>query len=139
MKTERSAGVVVYRDDPDGRVYLLLDYGKFWDYPKGHIEQGEDDLTAALRELKEETAIADAAIVPGFAREMRYFFRAKGQLVRKTVIFFLARTDRKRIRISDEHEGSAFLPFAAAMKRLTYPNARQILRAADDFLANATN
>jgi 8-oxo-dGTP pyrophosphatase MutT (NUDIX family) len=134
MKMERSAGVIVFRDDPSGRVYLLLDYGKHWDYPKGHVEKNEDDLSAARRELEEETGIRDAEILPGFSREMQYFFRAKGQLIRKTVIFFLARTDRQRVRLSDEHEGSEFLPYEAAMKRLTYSNAKQILRAANDFL-----
>jgi bis(5'-nucleosidyl)-tetraphosphatase len=134
MKAERSAGVIVFRNDPPGRVYLLLDYGKHWDYPKGHLERNEDDLSCALRELEEETGITDAEILPGFAREMQYFFRVKGQLIRKTVIFFLARTERKRIRLSNEHEGSEFLPYDAAMKRLTYSNAKQILRAANDFL-----
>ena len=28
-----------------------------WDLPKGHIEQGEDSLSAALREIEEETGV----------------------------------------------------------------------------------
>jgi 8-oxo-dGTP pyrophosphatase MutT (NUDIX family) len=138
MRSERSAGVVVFRDDgdtPDARVFLLLDYGRFWDLPKGHVERDEDDLAAALRELEEETGISDASVVDGFARRIVYFFRdrAKG-LVRKEVVFFLARTQRQRVQLSDEHVGSVFLPLEEAIKKLTYPTAKDVLRAAGAFL-----
>src|SRR4051812_19081731 len=106
---ERSAGVIVFRTDdtaPGGRVFLLLDYGRYWDLPKGHVEKREDDRTAALRELEEETGIDDAEPIDGFAREMTYWFRdRKKGLIHKEVIFFLAETERKRIKISHEHAG----------------------------------
>ena len=137
-RSERSAGVVVFRSDPakpGGRVFLLLDYGRFWDYPKGHVERDEDDESAALRELAEETGIKDASLVPGFRHEIEYFFRDKRKgLIRKTVVFFLAETSRKRVTLSHEHTGSAFLPFDAARKRLTYASARAVLDAAGAFL-----
>jgi 8-oxo-dGTP pyrophosphatase MutT (NUDIX family) len=138
MPRERSAGVIAFRNDPDapgGRRFLLLDYGRYWDLPKGHLDKGEDDLTAALRELEEETGIHDARIIDGFAREMTYFFRDRTRgLIRKEVIFFLAETTRQRVRISDEHVGSAFLPLEEAIERLTYRNAKEVMRAAGEFL-----
>ena len=77
MQLERSAGVLLFRDDDAGvRRYLLLDYGSHWDYPKGHVEPGEDDVTAARRELMEETGITQADFVDGFTREMTYVFRS---------------------------------------------------------------
>src|SRR5947207_3138150 len=101
VRAERSAGVVVYRlarRDAQPQ-FLLLDYGKYWDYPKGHVEKGEDDLTAALRELQEETGIDDAEIADGFRHEMTYFFRHKNKgLIRKTVVFFLGRTKVKEAK-----------------------------------------
>jgi bis(5'-nucleosidyl)-tetraphosphatase len=132
---ERSAGVVIYRQ-AEQRLYLLLDYGRHWDYPKGHTEADETPLAAALRELKEETGIADAIVAPGFAQEITYFFRDKRQkrLVRKSVVFFLAQTKSDRVTLSDEHEGYAFLPYDQALKRLTFASARQVLRRAEEFL-----
>jgi len=132
VKIERSAGVVLFRDVPgEGRLYLLLDYGSHWDYPKGHVEAGEDDITAARRELREETGIEQADLIDGFAHEIEYFFRArKGGMIKKTVVFFLARTALIDIVLSDEHVGYAWLDENQALSRLSYPNAKAILKAA---------
>jgi bis(5'-nucleosidyl)-tetraphosphatase len=166
LRSERSAGVICYRTDPraeGGRLYLLLNYGRHWDLPKGHLEKGEDDAAAALRELAEETGIRDAALLPGFHQEMVYFFRSKpdrghqradsvrprkqkhraaaeaagpatGELIRKTVVFFLAQTARRRIQLSHEHVGYAFLPYEEARRQLTFSKAKKLLDAAREFL-----
>jgi 8-oxo-dGTP pyrophosphatase MutT (NUDIX family) len=140
-RQERSAGFVIFRTNPDGsREYLLLDYGRHWDFAKGHVEKGEDDLAAATRELREETGISDPQVVDGFQHEVKYFFkdRKKG-LVKKTVIFFLAQTQARpeEVKLSHEHEGFGFFPFDMAVKRATFPTAKEILRLADKKLATA--
>ena len=136
---ERSAGVVVFHDSSDQagsprRVYLLLDYGRHWDYPKGHLEAGEDDGSAALRELREETGLS-VDMVPDFSHEIGYAFRSGSKgLVHKKVIFFAARSATQSVRLSDEHVGYAWLEREAALQRLTFENARQVLVAASAFL-----
>jgi predicted NUDIX family NTP pyrophosphohydrolase len=59
----RSAGILLYRRDPDGpRLLLVHPGGPFWRgkdegawmIPKGLIEPGEQPLAAALREFEEE-------------------------------------------------------------------------------------
>src|SRR4051794_719301 len=116
-RNERSAGVVVYCDRAGGRSYLLLDYGKHWDFPKGHVETGEDDRTAAIRELREETGIVGRELVEGFAHELTYYFRdrrTKG-LIRKAVVFFLARVEEhQEVTLSHEHVGFVMLPYEEA-------------------------
>ena len=136
VRNERSAGVLLYRPDKSSQPhFLLLNYGKYWDYPKGHVEKGEDDLTAAERELAEETGIADAEFDPDFRHEMTYFFRdRKKGLIKKTVVYFLARTRAKEAKISHEHVGAQFLPYDEALQRVTYKNAKEALRAAKAFL-----
>ena len=66
MKNETSAGILVYRI-VDGNIEVLL--GKnggpkyehmnvgAWNIPKGHVEDGENFTTAALREFNEETSL----------------------------------------------------------------------------------
>lgn len=134
---ERSAGIILFRNTPEGPAFLLLDYGSHWDYPKGHLEDGEDDLSAARREVLEETGISQYEIDDAFREEVEYYFRSrKHGVVRKTVTFFLARTDAgpADVSLSHEHVGFEFLPFELARERLTYATARRLLERAHERL-----
>lgn len=137
-RLERSAGFILFRTSADEtREYLLLDYGRHWDYVKGHVEAGEDDLAAAIRELKEETGLDAPRVIDGFTREIDYYFRGgKLGLIHKQVAFFIGESadPAAAVVLSHEHVGSAFLSYEAAMKRLTYATARELLRAAHEFL-----
>lgn len=54
-----SAGVVVVRWTNQTLRFLLLRVYNYWDFPKGEMEPGEQPLETAIREVKEETSIAD--------------------------------------------------------------------------------
>ena len=131
VRREFSAGFVLFRKTQDGPRFLLLDYGKHWDYPKGHLEAGETAWQAAVRELREETGIRQVDRVGRFERRMHYAFHSpkKGH-VSKTVTYFLGRTRAQAVHLSDEHTGHEWLAYEEALERLTYDNARQMLRAA---------
>jgi bis(5'-nucleosidyl)-tetraphosphatase len=131
VRREFSAGFILFRRTPQGPRFLLLDYGRHWDYPKGHLEEGESDWQAAVRELREETGIRQVDRVGRFRRAMQYAFDSprKGH-VRKTVTYFLGRTRGEAVKLSDEHEGYAWLGYEDALARLTYQNARDMLTAA---------
>ncbi len=133
MGREISAGVILFRQNPE-REFLLLDYGSHWDFPKGHIEAGEDAQTAAARELQEETGVRDARFIPGYKESMRYFYRKSGEGMLKVVIYFLAQTPTGNVTLSFEHSGYAWLMYEAALTRLTFKNARDLLTKAQSFL-----
>ncbi|WP_457555316.1 bis(5'-nucleosyl)-tetraphosphatase [Candidatus Pyrohabitans sp.] len=135
MKRERSAGAVIFRRN--GKVkYLLLKYGAgHWDFVKGHIEPGESEVETLLREAEEETGIGELEIVPGFRERIEYFYRLGKELVHKEVVFYLAEAKSSEVRLSYEHVDYAWLPFEEAHARVTYANAKRVLRAARDFLA----
>ncbi|HEV8605666.1 MAG TPA: NUDIX domain-containing protein [Tepidisphaeraceae bacterium] len=128
---EQSAGIIVFRKGAEGeKLYLLLDYGRYWDYPKGHVEAGEDERSAALRELAEETGIKHIELMDDFREEIVYFFRPPGRgLVRKTVVFFVGEVDSDKVAISHEHVGYAWLPGEEALSHVKYPTAKQVMQA----------
>jgi 8-oxo-dGTP pyrophosphatase MutT (NUDIX family) len=57
--TRLSAGVVVVRREGGEWRYLLLRAFNHWDFPKGMVEEGEEPLAAAVREVQEESLIGD--------------------------------------------------------------------------------
>lgn len=137
MIHEKSCGVILfYAADSNSVEILLLHYPEgHWDFPKGHVEEGESEIQTALRELEEETGIKDVRLVDGFREKMHYFFTKKKDGISKTVCFFLARTSDKTIEISHEHKDFQWLPYEKALKKLTFDNARKILKKTKQFLA----
>ena len=56
---KRAAGAVIFRRTERGVRLLVLRAYKNWDFPKGLVESAEDMLSAARREVKEETGLTD--------------------------------------------------------------------------------
>jgi bis(5'-nucleosidyl)-tetraphosphatase len=134
-KKEHSAGVVLYRQMKEHREYLLLHYpGGHYDFPKGHLEENESEREAAFRELEEETGIRRIIWIEGFKYKIDYFFRKKGKLVPKDVVYFLARTTQKKVTLSDEHQGALWVPYNEAQEIITFKNTKKILLEAEKFL-----
>jgi len=142
MPVERSAGAIIVRQENNKNLFLLLNYQSgsrrprpYWDFPKGHIEKGETLEDTVRREVEEETGIGKIEIVPGFKQTIKYFFKADNKTIFKTVVFFLAKTREKEVKISDEHIGFKWLSFEESLKQVNYKNAKDILKKADEFLS----
>ena len=136
MKEEISAGIILFSNDKK-RKYLLLNYpSKHWDFVKGKMEEGETFHETALRETNEETGIKDVEFLDGFKEEIEYYFRADNQDIHKRVIFFLGKTETTNIILSHEHLDFIWLDFDNALNKITYENARNLLRRSEEFLGN---
>ena len=149
MPQEKSAGAIIFRMENGVPLYLLLHYPSgHWEFAKGHIEEGEDAQQAALREIKEETGIEDLQIIPGFKEYAKYSFKKsyglqgdakkKAPWVFKLVVFYLAKTQTPQVNISKEHQGFLWLPCQDAIKKITYKNAKELLKKANDFISKAS-
>lgn len=136
MSKEYSAGIVVYRKKNNQLEYLLLHYNAgHWDFPKGHIEAGENKEQAALRELKEEAGLR-TTINPNFFYEFSYSFTKDGSTqADKTVYFFVGQASDNEVKLSHEHKGFEWLPFNQASKKITYKNAQELLCEVHVFLS----
>lgn len=143
VEWEVSVGAAVFRVNERSRSYLILRYpsGHF-DFPKGHMESGESEEDTLRRETEEETGIRTLRVIPN-RTSIRYFYIAKGSererrvregrgfWIFKAVHFYPAETDEAEVRISHEHTGFEWLPYESALGKLTFENAKEVLRQAE--------
>jgi 8-oxo-dGTP pyrophosphatase MutT (NUDIX family) len=133
MLEERSAGAIIYRQSPQGKMYLLLNYPSgHWDFVKGNIEKGEALKETVLREAREETGITDITFVDGFEDKVEYHYQRDGQVIHKEVAFFLATTNTDKITLSFEHQDYTWLGFDEALAKLTYKTAQNVFKKVKD-------
>jgi len=134
MIKEKSAGAIIFRKEGGKIKYLLLMRNpKYWDLPKGNIEKGEKEEETVKREVLEETGIKDIKIISGFKESEHYFYRLKGELVSKDVVFFLAESDTEKVKISKEHQEFEWFTFDEAIKKV---KSKEMLQKANTFLNN---
>ncbi len=143
-QVEHSAGGVVVRatreaDQP--LVLLIRDSYDNWGFPKGHIESGEPADRAAVREVEEETGLSGLE-VRGLVDTIDWWFRFRGRLIHKVCDFYLmvvqpgapANTTPQR---AEGISACEWLPYEAALERLSYVNARGVLSRAYAMLTGA--
>lgn len=133
------AGFIVYMKTTDGVKFLLLyRRGGYWNFPKGHFEQGENALKTALRETEEETGLkpADLRIIPEFRTYVKFHFTHANRKIFDTVILHLAETKNPHIVVSPrEHSGYAWFTYKDAIKILGhYVGTKRALKEAFDFI-----
>lgn len=99
-----------------------------WTFPKGHLEKGENNRQAALREVEEETGwICRIAPKTAFKR-VRYRFKRNGKPVRKTVVWFLMEPVKKSGgRDPEEIRKVRWFTLRRAETKISYPSDLELL------------
>lgn len=121
MRYEKSCGAIVIED---GKVLLVKHNAGHWDFPKGHVEEGETEFETAIREVKEETNI-DIKI----EKENRYISEySPKEDVMKTVIYFLGEKiggeDKPQI---EEVSDVEWVDVNKAVERITHQRSKDIM------------
>jgi tRNA nucleotidyltransferase (CCA-adding enzyme) len=133
LEYEKSCGAVINRNR-SGFIEFLLVKSKdddHWGFPKGHMEENENELDTALREVYEETGL-NIKIINNFRVETEYFVST---YVLKKVIYFLGIPKDTNVKIQIEEIGDyKWLNYEDAMKLLTYESAKTVLKSAKEFL-----
>ncbi len=125
-----SAGAVVVRKASGSAEVLLVHRPKYddWSFPKGKLDPDEHVVTAAVREVAEETGL-DIRLGPPLGTQ-RYPVD-NGRPRTKHVHYWLGRVvgddDVSTYSPNDEIDRVAWLPMGAAQERLTYPYDRDTL------------
>ena len=136
MIEETSAGIVLFRKEDSKNLFLLLHYPSgHWDFVKGKMEKGESIQETALRETEEETGITDIKFLENFEEWIEYNFQYQGELVHKKVVFFLAETKSKDVKISHEHTDYTWMDYNTSMEKTTFDNAKTVLTKAQMLLS----
>jgi bis(5'-nucleosidyl)-tetraphosphatase len=136
---EISSGGVVVRRSPDGYEVCLINDGRYWGFPKGHVEAGETPEMAAMREISEETGIALESLVlrtPLPPTEYVYRKPNHGPLVFKRVHNYIveAPPDAELHPDPAEIAEAGWFGFDDAQSRLSFKNSVSVLEAARQVL-----
>jgi len=107
IETTSAGGVVL---NGDGKVLVVSQHGTSWSLPKGHIEEGEDALTAARREIYEESGVRDLELVAELGSYSRPRIGKDGDedaSELKTIHFFMFRTSQTELSPVDAENPEA--------------------------------
>jgi len=112
--------VPVKRDAQRRRVVVL---------PKGHLDEGETDELAAIREVMEETGVM-AELIDKLG-DVEYSYERRGRRRNKRVAFYLFEYRSGSLEDHDhEIEEARWMPLEEAAQALTYPGEREMVRRA---------
>lgn len=126
---EKSCGALIfYRNKQGVRLLLVKNHnGRYWSFPKGHMELNETEEETAVREIKEETNL-DVKILDGFREVSDYCPFGK---IKKRVVFFLAQafTDEV-VDQPEEIDSHIWVDIQQARKYCTYENDLRVIEKA---------
>ncbi|MBQ7447140.1 MAG: NUDIX hydrolase [Eubacterium sp.] len=123
-------GVVIYR----GKILLLFKQYKRryegWVLPKGTVEEGENHIETALREVKEEAGVT--ASVVSYIGKSQYSFSVPDDMVTKEVHWYLMSTDSYYSKPQREEyfTDSGYYKYHEAIHLLKFSNEKRILEDA---------
>ena len=139
---EVSSGIIIFRKVVQECQFLLLYYGHSqWTFPRGKIEKEERSFAAALRETAEETGFSrnDLRFIEYFKTYENWTFVKNNKKIFKTVIFYLAETNKKHVRIEERSQGYGWFTYREALKIFSGPKNsenRKVITKANNFLVN---
>ena len=137
MPVENSAGAVIFREDIERKYLLLLYKGKnfdYWEFSRGRMEKGEDEMKTILREVEEETGIKDMKIIRGFKEKINFYYKKDGRIIYKDITYVLGKAKNKEIKLSQEHLDFCWVSYEEALNKLKFRNDKEVLKKAEEYL-----
>jgi ADP-ribose pyrophosphatase YjhB (NUDIX family) len=131
MKLSKSAGGAVLNQD---KVLVVNQNHNSWSLPKGHIDPGEDALTAARREIKEESGISELTFIKELGNYERHKIgkHGEGDEIRelKHITMFLFKTDQQELKPEDPDNPEArWVDIHEVSKLLTHKKDKEFFES----------
>ncbi len=131
MNRVYSSGGVVLRKSEE-KLYLLLVRKKdsgVWTLPKGHLDEGETEREAAVREVEEETGYT--VIIGERVGEIHFTYTKNGQPFEEIASLFLMQPLRcGRREATQEISDAQWFSIDEALRVMTYENEKNIVTLA---------
>ena len=120
----RAAGGIVLRGDGPDRSVALVHRPRYddWSFPKGKLDDGEDEAMAALREVEEETGLR-CRLGPSVGAVTYRDRRGRAKVVR----YFRMDADGGRFTPNHEVDDLRWVPIEDAVRLLSYAHDRRLL------------
>ncbi|MDR1847319.1 MAG: NUDIX hydrolase [Bacteroidales bacterium] len=125
----KAAGGVVKKCNSEEILFIFRD--GVWDLPKGHVENGETDSTAAIREVQEETGISGKIVSQEPYLTYHYYFMNGRWELKQTAWYRMESTDC--VFKPQAEEGITDIRWVNPLElnevlMNTYPNIRELMR-----------
>jgi len=133
IKRRTSSGGVVFRKRENNiEVVIVAVRGhKAWCLPKGIIDRNENEIEAALREVKEETGLTGEIMDKIGQISYWYFLKEEMIKVHKTVHFFLLKyLDGNTDGHDHEVDEARWFQIDSAIDQLSYKSEKEIMQKA---------
>src|SRR5215211_3698201 len=130
IHTESAGGVVL---DAEGRVLLVSQHGTSWSLPKGHVEEGENLLETARREIYEESGVGQLELLGSLGSYTRRRLGRDGgedASELKTIHLFLFRTNATALSpVDPDNPEAVWVEKERVSSLLTHPKDREFFES----------
>lgn len=123
LRKEKSCGCIIIKNK---KVLLVYEKNRnFWGFPKGHMEEGENEIQTALREVKEEVGL-EVEIYEEKRYTLNYIIRDE---IDKTTVLYIATPKSEEIIMQEsEIENIKWCDFEEALNTLTFENWKEMFK-----------
>lgn len=131
----KSAGGIVI--NKNGKILVVSQHGTSWSLPKGHLDEGESELEAAIREIYEESGIKKLELVKELGNYKRYKIAKDGTEDKselKIITMFLFKTvEEVLIPVDPENPEARWVDKKEVVELLSHSKDKEFfLRASNE-------